>query len=189
MSFGFVFAGDKVKVDVTNSQLSWLGKKVTGEHNGTISLKSGQLEMNGKNFVGGSFEIDMASIDHADIEDPKWNAKLVGHLKSDDSFSVEKFPVSKFVITEVKSINKDGNNSHIKGELTIKGITKIIEFPVKIEQNESGITATAQIVIDRSKFDVRYGSGSFFENLGDKLIYDDFTMDVKLITSSKQDYL
>ena len=89
--------------------------------------------------------------------------------------------VRSFKISEVKAVNKDGNNYHIKGELTVKGITKKIEFPAKVEKTESGLTASAEIVVDRAKFDVRYGSGSFFENLGDKMIYDDFTLDVKLV--------
>jgi polyisoprenoid-binding protein YceI len=185
LSFSFVFAGDMVKVDSAMSTIGWLGKKVTGQHTGTINLKSGELKLVDGNIVGGSFEIDMTSIINEDLKDAEWNAKLVGHLKSDDFFSVGKFPVAGFKITEVKAVNKDGNNYHIKGELTIKGITNKIEFPAKVEKGKAGLTAVAQIVVDRAKFDVRYGSGSFFENLGDKLIYDDFTLDVKLVAATK----
>ncbi len=185
LSFSFVFAGDMVKVDSAMSTIGWLGKKVTGQHTGTINLKSGELKLDDGNLVGGSFEIDMTSIINEDLKDAEWNAKLVGHLKSDDFFSVGKFPVAGFKITEVKAVNKDGNNYHIKGELTIKGITNKIEFPAKVEKGKAGFTVAAQIVVDRAKFDVRYGSGSFFENLGDKMIYDDFTLDVKLVAATK----
>ena len=184
-SLGFASAADTVKVDLSKSTIDWLGKKVTGQHNGTINLKSGELTMDGSELTGGSFEIDMGSIVVEDIKDETYNAKLVGHLKSDDFFSAAKFPAAGFIITEAKAVNKDGNNYHIKGDLTIKGITNKIEFPAKVENSEAGLTASAQIVVDRSKFDVRYGSGSFFENLGDKMIYDDFTLDVKLAGSLK----
>ena len=184
-SLGFASAADTVKVDLSKSTIDWLGKKVTGQHNGTINLKSGELTMDGSELTGGSFEIDMGSIVVEDIKDETYNAKLVGHLKSDDFFSAAKFPAAGFIITEAKAVNKDGNNYHIKGSLTIKGITNKIEFPAKVENSEAGLTASAQIVVDRSKFDVRYGSGSFFENLGDKMIYDDFTLDVKLAGSIK----
>jgi polyisoprenoid-binding protein YceI len=185
LSFGFLFAGDIVKVDVSKSSIGWLGKKVTGQHNGTISLKSGEFKTEDGKLIGGSFDVDMTSIVVEDLKDADWNAKLVGHLKSDDFFSVEKFPAAAFKITDVKAVNKDGSNYHIKGELTIKGITNTIEFPAKVENSETGTSASARIVVDRAKFDVRYGSGSFFENLGDKMIYDDFTLDVKLVSAVK----
>lgn len=174
-------AGDAYKVDVKGSKTEWIGRKVTGEHHGTIALKSGSLVFEGDKLVGGEFEMDMSSIINLDIEDKSMKDKLIGHLKSDDFFSVEKFPVARFKITHVqKNENKEGDNYFIRGDMTIKGITKPVEFSAKINISSGKVDGTALVIIDRSKFDVRYGSGSFFEGLGDKLIYDDFTLKIIL---------
>lgn len=181
--FQFGFAKEEIfKVDVKQSKLEWHGKKVTGEHNGLINIQSGTLKFNNDKLAGGQFTIDMNTIVDLDLESEEWNTKLVNHLKSDDFFSVEKFPTAKFKITEVKAHKAEESDANywIKGELTIKGKTNPIEFAVKIEKNEKGISGTATMTVDRSKYDVRFGSGSFFEGLGDKLIYDDFDMKISL---------
>ncbi|MBN1650199.1 MAG: YceI family protein [Bacteroidales bacterium] len=163
-------------VDTQNSIIKWHGKKVTGEHFGTIKLKDASLKMIDNAIVGGEFTIDMATINNTDIEDATYKAKLEGHLKSDDFFSVEKFPTSKLII---KSSTPFVNNvANVKADLTIKGITHPLEFEVR----KMDTKFTAEIVVDRSKFDVKYNSGSFFKNLGDKLIYDDFTLTVAIVT-------
>ena len=171
-----------MEVNVSESKVTWLGKKVTGEHTGTISIANGSLEMDGGKLSGGSFEIDMNSIENSDIENEEYNQKLVGHLKSDDFFGVEKFPKASFVIKEVSA--KTATKYHVTGDLTIKGITKSIEFPVEISVMENKAVASASITVDRSEVDVRYGSGSFFDGLGDKMIYDDFQLDVTLVASN-----
>ncbi|MBC6112522.1 YceI family protein [Pedobacter fastidiosus] len=162
-------------VDASKSTITWVGKKVTGSHNGTITLKSGTLNVNGKNVTGGGFIIDMTSIKDAD-----GSAKLEGHLKADDFFGAEKFPTSNFVITKVAG---SGANVTVTGNLTIKGITKPLTFPATVAVNADGtITATAaKIVVDRTKYDIKYGSKSFFESIGDKAIYDEFELAVKLV--------
>lgn len=170
-----------MKVSPDESKIVWLGKKVTGEHRGMITLASGALQFNGEQLTGGSFEIDMNSITNSDIEGDEYKQKLVGHLKSDDFFGVEKFPKASFVIKTVES--KKAGKYVVKGDITIKGITKSIEFPAQVTVLDSKSTATASITIDRSEFDVKYGSGSFFENLGDKMIYDDFTLDITLVAT------
>ena len=186
IAIGFsAFTGKEKKsvlsVNVPESKVVWLGKKVTGEHTGTINIASGDLKFSDNTLSGGSFEIDMSSIENSDIENEEYKQKLVGHLKSDDFFGVEKYPISTLVIknVEVKSANK----YHVKGEITIKGITKSIEFPVEVSLVGSKATASATITIDRSEFDVKYGSGSFFDGLGDKMIYDDFTLNVTLVAN------
>ncbi len=118
----------------------------------------------------------MASIKNSDIESDEYRAKLVGHLKSDDFFGVETYPTAKLVITEATAFKND--EATVKGKLTIKKDTHPTEFKVK----KSGNAYTATIVVDRSKYDVRYGSSSFFDNLGDKVIYDDFTLNVNIVT-------
>lgn len=166
------FAQD-FSVDTKNSTLKWTGKKVAGQHNGSIEIKSGSLKIEKNAIVSGEFTIDMTSITNEDLEG-EWNQKLVGHLKSDDFFGVEKYPTATLKITESGSFKK--GEAPVKGQLTIKGKTHPIEFTAK----KNGNTYTATIVVDRTLYDVRYGSGKFFDNLGDKAIDDDFTMDVKL---------
>jgi polyisoprenoid-binding protein YceI len=166
----------KVEVDTDNSSLEWLGKKVTGEHSGTIQLKEGHLMMKGEKLTGGEILIDMNSIVNTDIEDAEYKAKLEGHLKSDDFFGVEKFPTAKLVIK--KSSAFKNNKATVKGELTIKETTLPVEF--EVEKMDGKMKAV--VIVDRSKYDIRYGSGSFFDGLGDKMIYDDFTLMVELAT-------
>lgn len=169
--------------DLDKSTVGWHAKKVTGEHMGHVKIKSGSILVDHHAPSRGEFVIDMTSITCTDIKDAGYNAKLVGHLKSDDFFSVAKHPEA---ILKVKSFSpitgaKAGEaNYTIKADLTIKGITKEISFPAVMSVTDRMITAKADIKIDRSEFDVRYGSGKFFDNLGDKMIYDDFTMSVDL---------
>jgi len=176
------FAQEKYDVDISNSMLEWEGRKVTGEHNGTINLKSGSLHMENGRLSSGEFSIDMTSIVNLDLEDQEYNKKLVDHLKSDDFFSVETYPVAKFKVTDVKNYRDSETEANylVIGDLTIKGITHSIEFPAVVKSENGKVTASAKIEVDRSKYNVRYGSGSFFKGLGDKMIYDNFTMNVLL---------
>lgn len=170
----FSLNAQNLSADVSKSTLKWHGKKVTGEHFGHISLKSGTLEIKDNMIARGKFVIDMNSITNTDLTDPGYNAKLVGHLKSDDFFGVSKHPEA--VIEIVKSSPFVNNEATVDAKLTIKNITHPITFKAK----KDGKTYLADLVIDRSKYDVRYGSGSFFDNLGDNMIYDDFEMSVRI---------
>ena len=166
----------KMEIDVEKSIVKWHGEKVTGEHFGTVNVKEGSLNLKSNKITDGLMIIDMTSIANTDLEDEGYKAKLEGHLKSDDFFGVEKYPTARL---EVKSSSAFKNNkATVKGNLTIKETTLPVEFSVQKEGN----WFMAEIVIDRSKYDVRYGSGSFFDDLGDKTIYDDFTLTVKLAT-------
>lgn len=173
----------KFKVDTKASTLTWLGKKVTGQHTGTIGISSGELIGEGKSIKEGSFEIDVNSLTVTDIADPGSNAKLVGHLKADDFFGVSKFPKATFVISSISP--KSGNDYTVKGKLTIKGKTNDIEFPAAITNDGKKVTANAKIVVDRTKFDIRYGSKTFFENIGDKAISDEFELTLKLVANQQ----
>ena len=162
------------KVDVKESSIEWMGKKVVGNsHSGTLTLKSGYIEMEGTNMTGGEFVVDMTSINVTDPAEGKGKDRLEGHLKSEDFFGVEAHPEATLVI---KSATKDGSNNIVVADLTIKGITEEVTFNLGKEGN----TVTTRLVFDRSKFNVRYGSGSFFDDLGDKAISDDITLDVML---------
>ncbi|RIA10454.1 polyisoprenoid-binding protein YceI [Flavobacteriaceae bacterium MAR_2010_72] len=170
-TFAFTTITDK-KVDVKNSTVVWNGYKVTGEHEGTLSLKEGSLTFNGDKLAGGKFVVDMTSLTVTDLEGGM-KGKLEGHLKSDDFFGVEKHPEAALNITKVEG---SGGNYKVTGALTIKGITNVITF----DMNVKGNTATAAFKVDRSKFDVRFGSPSFFNDLQDKAIYDEFDLNVTL---------
>jgi len=171
--------GNTVKVNTTASTIVWTAKKVTGKHNGTVTIKEGHLDINDGVLTGGSFVIDMTSITVTDLQGGG-KAKLEGHLKSDDFFSVETFPTATLVITEAQA--KGDGNYDIKADLTIKGITNPIQFSAVVKPEGNLIKATADIKVDRTLYDVRYGSGKFFSNLGDNMINDEFELAVSLVT-------
>ncbi|GAA5020840.1 lipid-binding protein [Marivirga lumbricoides] len=175
----FTFIRKEVKVDVKSSQIAWVGEKVTGQHNGTVNIKSGALDVENGTIKGGEFTIDMTSIDVLDLEGDS-KGKLMGHLKSDDFFSVEKYPTALFKINSVSESKQADATHFISGELTIKGITNKITFPATVTVNGDKVNAKATFALDRTKWNVRYGSGSFFDGLGDKMIYDDFKLSVNL---------
>ncbi len=174
-----VFAADQnLKVDTKTSTLDWKATKVTGAHNGKVSIKSGSLNFKSGDLVGGEFVIDMTSITCEDIDNPEYNKKLVNHLKSDDFFSTSKFKTAKLVIKSAR-LGK-GGHFDVEGDLTIKGITKPIMFKANVERKDKTATATAEIKFNRAHYDIKYKSGSFFQDLGDKLIHDDVNLTVKL---------
>ncbi|WP_052343437.1 YceI family protein [Saccharicrinis fermentans] len=164
------------QVDTDKSSVKWEGKKIGGSHNGAILLKEGSFTLKGSKITEGTFIIDMASISNADIEDKDYKAKLIGHLKSDDFFSVEKYPTATLKVTGSTAFKND--IAKVTGDLTIKGQTHPIDFEV----SKNGHIFTTQLTVDRAQYDIRYGSKSFFDNLGDKVIYDDFTLDISIVT-------
>ncbi|NIG56592.1 YceI family protein [Chitinophaga sp. Cy-1792] len=171
------------QVDAKQSKLNWVGKKVAGEHSGTINISNGALTLENNQLSGGNFSLDTRSIAVTDIKDADSNAKLLGHLKSDDFFSVEKFPKADFVITSLKP---KGNGTYdVTGNLTIKGITNPVSFPATVTVSGKQLTAKASITVDRTKYSIKYGSKSFFEGIGDKAIYDNFDLNVELVASAK----
>jgi polyisoprenoid-binding protein YceI len=164
-----------LKIDTTKSDVKWLGKKVTGEHKGTVKVKGGELQITGDSLTGGTVEVNMTSIAVTDLTDKTMNDKLVGHLKSDDFFGVAKNPTATLVIKNVQP-GADGKLV-VSGDLTIKGITKPVNFPADINVSNDKVTAKGTAVINRTDFDVRYGSKKFFEDIGDKMIYDEFELE------------
>jgi polyisoprenoid-binding protein YceI len=168
------------KVNTEKSVLSWEAKKVTGQHNGSVQFKDGVLTVDGGKLTGGMFSIDMASMTSLDLTDKGMNDKLMGHLKSEDFFNITKFPTSTFKITKVTP-GAGANQYTITGDMTIKGITNAVSFPATVKMNGSQIEAEGKATLDRTKYDIRYRSKSFFENLGDKAIYDEFVIGLKLV--------
>jgi len=180
MSFTDAPVVKTLKANVENSIINWKGYKVTGSHEGTLKLKEGQLDYTDEVLSGGYFVVDMTSINCTDLEAGKGKEKLEGHLKSADFFGIEKYPTARFDITKVVSRGTTGDY-RVSGNLTIKESIKPIKFNAVVKKDMKGTTANAAIKIDRTDFDVRYGSGSFFDNLGDKTIYDEFDLNLTLV--------
>ena len=174
-----VFAAEKsVSIDVKKSSVEWHAKKVTGAHYGNVSIKSGALKMKDGQLVGGDFVIDMTTFTCTDIASEKYNTKFVNHLNSDDFFSVKKHSTAKLKITESR-LGK-GGHFDVFADLTIKGVTKPVIFRANVSKKKNQIAADAEITFNRTHFGIKYGSGSFFSDLGDKMINDDVVLKVKL---------
>jgi len=169
---------DVYKVDTEKSTITWFAKKLTGSHNGSVKLKSGNLNFNAKKLTGGGFVVDMTTINDADK-----NANLEKHLKADDFFGVDKFPAANFTIKKIAAAG--ANKANVTGDLTIKGVTNTVTFPASVVWNADGsLTATAdKIVVDRTKYGIKFRSKSMFPDVGDKLIYDEFELNVKLVAT------
>ena len=174
---GSVMFAQKVEVNTKRSSVKWLGKKIGQQHEGNIQLKSGSFELQDDKIVAGNFVLDMTTITNTDLENENYNQKVVGHLKSDDFFGVEKYPSATFKVTGSSKFSN--GKATLSGDITIKGKTESISFEVVRAEKEY----TAKVEIDRSKFDVKYDSNSFFDNLGDKAIDDIFELEIKLIVN------
>jgi polyisoprenoid-binding protein YceI len=169
-----IISAQTKNVDVSKSSIVWTGKKVTGFHEGTINLKDGSLVFKGKALVGGTFNVDMTSLIVTDLQSGQGKEKLEGHLKEDEFFGTDKFGTATLVFKRLSV--KSPNVYAVTADLTIKGITKPVTFNLATTAN----TATTKVVIDRTKYNIKYGSGSFFDNLGDKVINDNFDLAVVL---------
>jgi len=165
-----------LNVDVSSSTITWKGYKPTGSHTGTIMLKSGTLTMEDEYIIGGSFTADMST-----IKDEDGSERLEGHLKNEDFFEIETYPTAKFDITEVEM--EDGNAT-ITGNMTIKGITKEISFEAEISETDETVTLSSSVFqINRADFNVKYKSKTFFNDLKDKFVNDEFDLQVALVAN------
>ncbi len=174
-----VSAQKEMNANSEKSTISWKGFKPTGSHYGSIMLKKGSFIVESDQIVGGEFTIDMTTITDLDMPaDNEYNIKLVTHLKSEDFFGVEKHPTAHFKIT--KTENK-GNKTLIHGDLTIKKKTNPVSFlaTTSIKNNVLNLKSDT-FKIDRSKWDIKYKSKSFFDDLADKFIYDDMEISLEI---------
>ncbi len=171
-SFGLTAQNKKINIE--KSTIKWVGKKVTGQHDGTINFSSGTLVFEGDKLKGGSFEVNMTSIVVKDLEAGNGKEKLEGHLKSADFFGVEKYNTASLVFKTIASKGSDVYS--VTADLTIKGITEPVKFDIALGAGSARTT----LKINRTKYDIKYGSGSFFDNLGDKAIDDDFELIILL---------
>lgn len=161
------------KISINESQIFWTGKKITGEHVGTLKFREGQLTFKNRKLIGGNFIVDMTSLANND-QTGKDKIKLEDHLKSSDFFDIENFKISRLVFKKV--VQNKSNSYTINADLTIKGKTNPVLFVLRVD----GKKASANLKIDRTKFGIQYGSGSFFDDLGDRTIYDEFDLKVNL---------
>jgi polyisoprenoid-binding protein YceI len=167
------------QIQKASSAVNWTGKKVLGLHTGSIAVNKGFLNTRGNLLEGGEVEIDMTSIVITDIEDAKTNQQFLSHLQNDDFFAVDKFKTAKLVIK--KATQTELNHFAVEADLTIKDITHPVQFNAKVEILTDYLHSLGEITIDRTKYNIRYGSGKFISNLGDNLIYDDFVLQFKLV--------
>jgi polyisoprenoid-binding protein YceI len=159
------------KIVSTLSNIDWVGRKVTGSHNGTIAIKGGELILGENGLAGGKIIVDIASIKILDVTDPSTNAQFAGHLASNDFFSAERYPEAMLEITS--ALGKS-----VEGSLTIKGISHPIGFDADVNVKGDTLIATGKLVIDRTKYGMKFRSGNFFKDLGDNLIYNEFELDI-----------
>lgn len=166
------------KIDSAASTVGWAAKKVVGGHNGNVAITDGNLTFVGDLITAGEINVDMKTITVADLPaTDEYNAKLVGHLKSPDFFNIEKYPGAKLVI---KSSEKTKTGLKIKGDLTFVGKTNPIEFDAVVTNAKGQFNAKSNVVLDRTKWDLKYGSDDFFKGLGDKAIKNEFTLAINL---------
>lgn len=182
--------GTSYNVDVNQSKLLWIGKKVTGQHNGDVKISKGNLTFDGNTLKSGNFTIDMNTINALDVSGGE-KASLDGHLKgleedeTDHFFNVKKYPTATFELTKAtKLMNNPEGNYVINGNLTIKGITKQISFKANVENMGNSVKVTTpEFAVNRTDYGIRYGSAKFFDNLKNKAINDDMYFSVNMIAN------
>lgn len=176
-------AATTYNVDAAATKVEWIGKKVAGPHNGFVNVKSGSITAGQDGTINqGTVIVDMNSITNTDVTDKEYNGKLVGHLKDKDFFDVAAFPEATLVI---KSSKKSAKGLDVVGDLTVKGITQPVKFTATdVKATADSYSAKATIMVDRTKHGIVYNAGkgdqSLMKQLGDKLIYDEFTLNITL---------
>jgi polyisoprenoid-binding protein YceI len=181
-------ADGKYILDFNKSSIVWNAKKITGSgHSGTVRVSSGVIYVKGNAGITGKVKIDMNAMTVTDITDAGTNANFLNHLKGDDFFNTVAFPDAMFEVTSVQVAKGNNGTTHnVTGNMTIKGITKALTFPAKITGGGNQVFVEGTVAVDRSQFDVKYGSTAFFDNLGDKAIDNIFNLNIKLVGDLKK---
>ncbi len=174
------------QIDMKQSKVEWTGRNLTGAHSGTIKLREGCIEIESGRAVRGSFKLEMRDIECADIKDGPMRDMLEAHLKSEDFFDVTRFPEAVFLlsrITPLADVPLGNPNCEITGDLTLKGVTRDLSFRAILAPTPDGLLAAdAHFDIDRTRWNVLYGSGKFYEKLGKHLVNDEISIALKLVT-------
>lgn len=173
---------DHFKVDTKKSSLKWVGSKVTGSHEGNISIQEGIISLEHGELVGAEFTIDMTSITNTDIESEEYSQKLVNHLKNEDFFDVENHSSSSF---KMISATKTEKGFMVTGNLMVKEHSHEISFELTLQKRGNSLIANGTMIFDRTQFDIIYGSGTFFDNLGDRAILNDISIEFNIIAENK----
>jgi polyisoprenoid-binding protein YceI len=173
-------------VDLEKSRVEWTGRSLTAAHSGTMKLSRGEIEVRGGQPIAASFTLDMQSIENTDIEDPEMREMLIRHLKSDDFFDVEKFPEAEFRLTKIEPIanaTPGSPNAQVTGDLRLKDVTRALTFAAVLGPTPDGtLAADAHLHIDRTNWNVLYGSGKFYEKLGKHVVNDTILLGLKIVT-------
>lgn len=183
-----VEAAIEYTVNTETSKIDWVGTKPAGQHNGVVFFKEGTLEVKDGELVGGKVIIDFKTINNLDIEDPQMRKTLVDDLKSPNFFNVDSFPTGAFEIASVEKIpDTEAQTGEVKpthkitGNLTMKGVTKSITFDAVISMDGDNLMATTpQFLINRTEWNIKYMSRSFYKNLKDNFVHDDLAITITL---------
>jgi polyisoprenoid-binding protein YceI len=171
-------------VNVDASSLEWLGERIVGNsHNGSVDIKSGNFIVEDNKISSGEFVLDMTS-----ISDSEGSERLESHLKSEDFFMVNEYPEAKLLINSSNIISSNSNEElvlEVSADLTIKGITNPVDFTTTIKEENDILLANSEFSIDRTKWDIKYDSGNFFQDLGDRAIKDDIYFNINIVTNNK----
>ncbi|HEU4470775.1 MAG TPA: YceI family protein [Flavisolibacter sp.] len=167
-------------IDTTESIISWKGSNSFGSHTGYVHISKGELLIENSQIAGGTVEVDMNTIED---EEHQTNSGLIKHLKDPDFFDVKKFPLAAIDITKVTTISAE--DKEITGNLTIKGITQPVSFPARIEVKDGLVKAMGKLVIDRTRWGVRYGSGKFLDNLKNETISDSIEFNITIVAKNR----
>ncbi|SHE51674.1 YceI family protein [Dysgonomonas macrotermitis] len=180
--------GVNLVVDTQASSINWVGSKPGGDHHGTIAIKEGALAINGESVASGSFIIDMNAIADKDLTDAKMNEMLVNHLKSADFFDVATYPESSFAITKVEAVTGNDSITHnVSGNLKLKDVDKNITFGAKITKEGDVYKAvTVPFTIDRTQWNVKFGSKSLFAELKDNIVNDNIELQITIVAKAAQ---
>jgi len=174
------FAQTTYKVDPKASTVRWVAYKEIGAgHDGKVAVKNGSLTVKDGLITSGEIIVDMNTISVDDIPaDKDANGKLVGHLKSPDFFNVAKNPEAKIVI---KKAEKTAKGQKLTGDLTFNGKTNPVTFDAVVSESKNDLTTKTDLLVDRTKWDLKYSSKNFFKDLaGDRIIKNDFKLEVNL---------
>ena len=179
-------ADDTLWIDLDNTKINWVGRKITGEHTGTVNLSKGWVIVENDTLKSGLLVFDMNSIINTDIESPEWKLKLENHLKNEDFFAVDSFSQATLKISGSQTLfdTNSVNNLQILADLIIRGITADISFPIVLQTSGGIFSATGNVDIDRTVYGIQYKSVKYFPNVGDKLIDDFFSVQFILKTKT-----
>ena len=175
--------GQKYIIDIKESVVTWKGSMLLAseeEHTGYVYISKGELMIEKGQLVGGTVEIDMNTIEYKDKTNKNTPVK---HLKSPDFFDVEKFPISTITITRVASVS--GKTIKVTGNLTIKGVTRLVTFPAKMEVKDGILKANGKLIIDRTDWGIRYRSGKFYDIVADEIVSDDIEFYMNIVAKNK----